>query len=209
MIYVLFDNPSEIAYFTGAIKQPYEVMNIGSERGPHKKKVISCCWKCSRKVKDGDVIVCWLDFMAILCWWFCRNKKVKIIAVNILLKDSKGIAGYLKRLLYRAPLRDDSLVATVTSKGYGEFLNEYLGIQKEYVLLNDAYSRYKDKPVENVTVEKSVFCGGRNGRDWNKAFEIAQAMPDTAFNYVMSKKDYDKISKSQKSLPGSIILNSG
>ena len=37
-----------------------------------------------------------------------------------------------------------------------------------------------------------MFCGGRNGRDWEFLIRIAQAMPEVTFNCVMPKDKYEE-----------------
>ena len=37
-----------------------------------------------------------------------------------------------------------------------------------------------------------MFCGGRNGRDWELLIRIAQAMPEVTFNCVMPKDKYEE-----------------
>ena len=38
----------------------------------------------------------------------------------------------------------------------------------------------------------SVFCGGRNGRDWEFLIRIAQTMPEVTFNCVMPKDRFEE-----------------
>lgn len=38
----------------------------------------------------------------------------------------------------------------------------------------------------------TVFCGGRNGRDWDSLIKIAQAMPEVTFNCVMPKDKFER-----------------
>lgn len=38
----------------------------------------------------------------------------------------------------------------------------------------------------------SVFCGGRNGRNWELLTEIAEKMPDTIFNFAMPQQCFEE-----------------
>ena len=58
-------------------------------------------------------------------------KNRKIIALNILLKDKATTKNKAAKLLYKPVLKSKKVQATVTSKKYGEHLNEMLGIQKQ------------------------------------------------------------------------------
>ena len=37
-----------------------------------------------------------------------------------------------------------------------------------------------------------MFCGGRNGRDWEFYFELAASMPDVTFKCVMPQNQYEE-----------------
>lgn len=60
-----------------------------------------------KRSEDSDTIICWYDFMAVLCWWLCKVqfKKRKIIAVNILLKDKNITKNELAKFLYKLVLK--------------------------------------------------------------------------------------------------------
>ncbi len=45
---------------------------------------------------------------------------------------------------------------------------------------------------EGKVVPNTVFCGGRNGRDWDFLIKIAQAMPEVTFNCVMPKDKFEQ-----------------
>ena len=89
-------------------------------------------------------------------------------------------------------LKSKKVQATVTSKKYGEHLNEMLGIQKQYTLLHDTYHGGYSIEYEGKVNPNTVFCGGRNGRDWELLIRIAQAMPEVTFNCVMPKDKYEE-----------------
>lgn len=196
MIYMLFDNPSDKQnmmflnkYETKVIKQVYPNQKCNSI-----KKMLEECRKIIKKSLDGDTIICWYDFMAVLCWWLCKifHKKRKIIAINILLKNKKTIKNKLVKILYKSMLKSNDVQATVTSLKYGEYINKILGINKKYTLLRDIYhDRYNINYDCDITLN-SVFCGGYNGRDWNFLIEIAKSIPEVTFNCVIPKEKFEK-----------------
>ena len=47
------------------------------------------------------------------------------------------------------------------------------------------YSEIKEKT-------RSVFCGGRNGRNWKLLAQIAEKMSDTVFNFAMPQQCYEE-----------------
>jgi hypothetical protein len=189
MIYILFDNPADkqsmtflSKYDTETIQQIYPEQKCNSQ-----KEMLSVCNEALKKSTEGDTIICWYDFMAVLCWWLCRMKfkKRSIIVLNILLKNKNTLKNKLTKHLYKPMLKSKEVQATVTSQKYGDYLNEMLGIQKKYVLLHDTYHcdyciNYKGNEIPNT-----LFCGGRNGRDWEFLMKIANAMPEVTFNCVM------------------------
>lgn len=195
MFYMLFDNPADkrnMAFLNG-----YETAKIQQVYPPQKcnstKEMLVACKDIIKKSTAGDTIICWYDFMAVLCWWLCKVqfKNRKIIALNILLKDKATAKNKLAKFLYKSALKSKKVQATVTSKKYGEHLNEMLGIQKQYTLLHDIYHDGYSIAYEGKVAPNTVFCGGRNGRDWDFLIKIAQAMPEVTFNCVMPKDKFE------------------
>lgn len=196
MVYMLFDNPADkqnmiflSSYETASIRQVYPSQKCNST-----KEMLAACKDIIKQSADGDTIICWYDFMAVLCWWLCKVqfKTRKIIALNILLKDKATAKNKLAKFLYKPVLKSKRVQATVTSRKYGEYLNEMLGIQKKYTLLHDTYHGGYSIDYEGATTPNTVFCGGRNGRDWDFLIEIAQAMPEVTFNCVMPKGKFEQ-----------------
>lgn len=196
MVYMLFDNPADkqnMAFLNG-----YETAEIRQIYPPQKcnsiKEMLTACKDMIKQSAEGDTIICWYDFMAVLCWWLCKVqfKNRKIIALNILLKDKATAKNKLAKFLYKPMLKSKKVQATVTSKKYGEHLNEMLGISKQYTLLHDTYHGGYNIEYEGKVVPNTVFCGGRNGRDWDFLIKIAQAMPEVTFDCVMPKDKFEQ-----------------
>ena len=145
--------------------------------------------------------------MAVLCWWLCKVqfKNRKIIALNILLKDKATAKNKLAKFLYKPMLKSKKVQATVTSKKYGEHLNEMLGIHKRYTLLHDTYHGGYSIEYEGKVIPNTVFCGGRNGRDWELLIRIAQAMPEITFNCIMPK---DKLEEYKENFGKNMVVKS-
>lgn len=87
-------------------------------------------------------------------------------------------------------LKSNNVQATVTSKNYGKHLNKMLKINKKYTILHDIYHGNYNISYSGITIPNTVFCGGRNGRDWNFLIKIAKSMPEVVFNCVMPKNIY-------------------
>lgn len=189
MIYVLYDKPrsmEDMSFLTAKFESPHEEIYPPC-RCLSIKQMIAVCWDVVNRTGEGDMIVCWYDFMGVLCWWLAKlkNKKGKILAINLLLKDKRTLKNRIAKFLYRSPLQSSSFATTVTAREYGQYINEILKIQGSYYLLPDVYhAQYRlDEKVE--TEEQSVFCGGRNGRDWDMLFRIARMLPEVTFHCVM------------------------
>lgn len=196
MIYMLFDNPMDKQNMT--FLQKYETASIcqiyPSQKCNSIMEMMVTCKKIIKKSEEEDTIICWYDFMAILCWWLCKIqfKNRKIIALNILLKDKNTIKNKLARFLYKITLKSEKVKATVTSCKYGEYLNTILGIQKKYILLHDIYHGGYSINYRGKIGFNSVFCGGRNGRDWKFLIKIAKEMPEVTFNCVMPNDKFEQ-----------------
>ena len=178
-IYMLFDNPADkqnMTFLNGnettKIRQVYPSKKCNST-----KEMLAVCKDMIKQSAEGDTIICWYDFMAVLCWWLCKVqfKNRKIIALNILLKDKATAKNKLAKFLYKPMLKSKKVKATVTSKKYGEHLNEMLGIQKQYTLLHDTYHGGYSIEYEGEVEPNSVFCGGRNGRKRYKSVHSPEA----------------------------------
>lgn len=106
--YMIFDNPEDKKNMS--FLDRYKYMNI--EFIYPKKKCNSIqdmlreCNHLLRRSNKGDTIICWYDFMAVLCWVLCKIqfKRRKIVALNILLKDKSTYKNRLAKLLYKAML---------------------------------------------------------------------------------------------------------
>lgn len=196
MIYILFDNPADKEKMT--FLNSYESTKI-LHIYPHKKlnsikEMLVVCNDVIKRSGGGDAIICWYDFMAVLCWWLCKIhfKNRKIIALNILLKDKATPKNKWAKFLYKSMLKSKKVQATVTSKNYGDYLNNMLGISKKYIILHDVYRDCYCISYEEKFTPNTVFCGGRNSRDWSFLIKIAQTMPDVTFNCVMTKDNLEQ-----------------
>lgn len=206
MVYFLFDNPgdkSRLSFISKIAKR-------------EKKEVYSP--KCSRLIVGwlkgclsvlkqshrNDMIVCWYDFQGVLCYWLSRLtfKRRKIVCINLLLKDKESMKNKVVAWLYKKALNSKYFVASVTSVEYGNHLKKRLGVDKDLILLHDVF--HKDYKVNGgVKVHpNTVFCGGRNGRDWKFMIEVAKVMPHVLFHLVMPKVTYDEY---QHELPSNVV----
>lgn len=208
MIYLLFDNPNDkkklsfiTTTFSSKVKQIYS---------PKRNKLIIGwllgCLKVLKLSQKDDTIVCWYDFQAVLCYWLAKisfNQR-KIVCINLLLKDKSSMKNKVVSWLYKKALKSKHFVASVTSVEYGIHLKERLGINKELFLLHDVF--HEDYKV-NASLDvcpNTVFCGGRNGRDWKFMIEVAKAMPHVQFHLVMPKVTYDEY---QHELPSNVVAS--
>ena len=206
MVYLLFDNPGDkgkVSFISQMIHG--EVNEIYSPKS--KRLIVGWLKGCKYALKVShsyDTIVCWYDFQAILCYWLCRFtfKRRKIVCVNLLLKDKDSVKNKIVTWLYRKALNSKRVIASVTSTEYGTHLKERLGINKKLFLLHDVFHESYLYKREFHVIPNSVFCGGRNGRDWKFMIEVAKVMPHVRFHLVMPKIIYEEF---QNELPDNVI----
>ena len=196
MIYFLFDNPSDqhrLAFITNRTQKEMKVVS-----SPKCSRLIvgwlKGCLSALRQSYRNDTIVCWYDFQAVLCYWLAKLslRQRKIVCINLLLKDKATAKNKFVAWLYKKALKSKYLVASVTSVEYGKHLKNRLGIDKDLFLLHDVF--HEDYKV-NASLDvcpNTVFCGGRNGRDWRFMIEVAKVMPHVQFHLVMPKVTYDE-----------------
>lgn len=199
MNYFLFDNPED--------KLNMEFINQNSSLGyklifPKKrcrsiKTMIQVCHGLIRQTQAEDNIICWYDFMGVICWWICKltHRRRHIIALNILLKEKNSRRNKLARKLYRKAMLSNDFKASVTSPQYGEWLKNYLHIDRTFPVIHDVCHVSYDIQYNGEVQNNSIFCGGRNGRDWFFLFKLANALPDVTFNVITSNDIYTTFKK--------------
>lgn len=189
MTYLLFQWPNwDYEYLQKALGPDCKVLFSNN----HKQRVLrylSGSIPAVRESKRDDVLVCWYDAQAVMCWWICSLffLRRKIVCLNILLKQKPTVKNRIVSFLYKKALQAPNFKATVTSRYYGEWLNHQLGIDVKYTLLHDVYHDYYEKPQFAESKDDVVFCGGCYGRDWPLMMEIVKAMPNVKFYLVMMK----------------------
>mgnify|MGYP002519184785 CR=1 FL=1 len=206
MNYLLFDNPqdkSSLSFISRMMH--FGIKEVYSPKG--KRLIIGWLKGCLSVLKQSlhnDTIVCWYDFQAVLSYWLSRLtfKRRKIVCVNLLLKDKESMKNKVVAWLYKKALNSKHFVASVTSVEYGNHLKKRLGIDKELFLLHDVF--HEDYKVNgSVKVHpNTVFCGGRNGRDWKFMIEVAKVMQIVEFHLVMPKVTYEEF---QTELPNNVV----
>lgn len=156
---------------------------------------IKLAYKAVKNVKDGDLIVCWLDLIGFYTHiiLFLFGKKNKILVLNLMINSDGSFISNLKKYLFRNFLACNRNYFTLTSE---HLKNLYFGYfssvnQCNFFILNDCYEDLyylvnKDKKTLN---NNSVFCGGRNSRDWELAFKIARINPSIEFIFVVPNKN--------------------
>lgn len=195
MVYFIFDNPADKSKMEFLYE--FDTKDYQQVYPDHQllgmKEMASFVKEFISNTTEKDQLIFWYDFMGVLCWWICKLtcKRRKIIILNILLKDKKTKKNALAKFLYKRTLSDKNIVATVTSREYGEWLNQLLGMKRDYPLLHDIY--YGDAVDQKSSSEVYVFCGGRNGRDWNMLLEIAREITDISFKCVMPQLICDSL----------------
>ena len=206
MIYLLFDNPGDKKRVSFISEQTFK--KIKEVYSPKCKRLfvgwLKGCWAVLRLSHHDDTIVCWYDFQAVLCHWLFMFffKRRKIVCINLLLKDKASTKNKGVAWLYKKALKSKHFVASVTSVEYGKHLKNRLDIDKDLFLLHDVF--HEDYKV-NASLDvcpNTVFCGGRNGRDWKFMIEVAKAMPHVQFHLVMPKVPYDAY---QHELPSNVV----
>ena len=206
MNFILFDNPQDkdrLSFISNIIHT--EMKEVYS---PKENKLvlgwIKGCLSALRQSYRNDTIICWYDFQAVLCYWLAKLsfRQRKIVCINLLLKDKASAKNKVVAWLYKKALKSKHFVASVTSVEYGKHLKNRLGIDKDLLLLHDVF--HEDYKV-NASLDvcpNTVFCGGRNGRDWKFMIEVAKAMPHVQFHLVMPKVTYDEY---QHELPSNVV----
>lgn len=193
MIYFLYDQPLIKGKFEFIIehfkKNGKEIQVFGSPYKNYKLlNWLEGCINILYKSNKNDTIICWYDFQAILLYWlsFITFQARKIVCINILLKEKKTWKNKLVTWMYKQALISNRLIASVTSIEYGNYLKKRLKI-KNIFLIHDVFHNYPNNINDSDIIPNSVFCGGRNGRNWKFIINVARITPDISFYLVMPK----------------------
>ena len=206
MIYLLFDNPndkSRASFISQGLHD--KVIEVYS---PRCQRLIvgwlKGCMSVLKRSKYDDTIVCWYDFQAVLCYWLSilLFKQRKIVCINLLLKDKDSKKNKIVSWLYRKALNSKRVVASVTSVEYGQHLKDRLGIKRDFFLLHDVYHDSYEYGGGKKYKANTVFCGGRNGRDWKFMIEVAKSMPMVRFHLVTPKTTFYEF---EHDLPSNVV----
>lgn len=153
--------------------------------------------------KKNDVIVGYFDYIAIVCCIIgnALGFKRKYVGINILLQPEKmGLIARINKKLYKRALCAKNFKATVTSQEVGDHLNQYLGTNVYFYILHDHYKQAGIVKGVFQDQGRTIFCGGRNGRNWDLFFTVAKLMEDTHFTAIMSPRDYQNLSEEQRKI---------
>ena len=204
---ILFDKPLKVQSFIvriiGREMKEYGSPETGIQIIGWLKGVVNVIHKSEK----GEIILFWFDFQAILCYWLCRLtfRSRKIICINIMFKDKLTIRNRLVGWLYKKALESSCFKASVTSIDYGKWLHCRFGNNFKLTLIHDVYhDDYEVKSFRSMEGDGSVFCGGKNGRDWTFMIEVAKLLPDVTFRFVMPMSIYYNL---KKSIPQNVIVH--
>lgn len=204
-VFLLYDLGGNIPFISDSLKGRYELDWLGYKCESTFTNWVKGAFKAMANTEKEDIIVCWYDFQAILCYWLCKLtlRRRRIVGINLLLKDKETLENKIVAWLYKKTLNSKYFVASVTSKEYGLHLKRRLGIKKDFFLLHDVFHdsyRY-DKKVD--VAPNTVFVGGRNGRDWRFMLEVAKVMPNVQFRLVMPETIFQDL---KNDLPSNVIV---
>lgn len=113
--------------------------------------------------------------------------------IDIYLRNKPTTKNRLASAIYRHAVRSPWFHTTVTSKAYQQWFNRKLGLDIDYPLLRDVYyDSYEPDPAMLRECDGSVFCGGRNSRDWDMMVTLARIMPERRFCFIMPDDRYSE-----------------
>ena len=182
--YILYDNNDSNNYFLNTL---FDEVFFTPKLRPMYLSWIVGAYKALKKSCHDDRIVCWYDFQAVILFWLTRLFlcQREIVCLNLLLKPKRTLKNKIATSLYKSALNSSKFKATVTSIEYGKLLNNHFGCNYNYTLLHDVFHDHYKYNYKGPVIPNSVFCGGRNGRDWNLMMKIAESMPEVSFNIVV------------------------
>jgi len=141
--------------------------------------------------RKGDILICFLDVMGLYLFLISRLlfKKREIVAVNIMFNEGQDFLTSVKKILFRAMLKNRHVYPTVTSSELPVTYRRIFGMPgKKFFTVNDCYGNL-GKTGFSPSDGNYVFSGGINGRDWKTLVTAAGLLPDIRFIMVGPRRD--------------------
>ena len=87
-------------------------------------------------------------------------------------------------------LQSEHVHPTVTSPDLSLVYRKVFRLpRKKFFLLHDCYGDLEKTQISPDEVDKYIFCGGSNGRDWGTIKEVASLLPHINFVVVGPKEN--------------------
>ena len=136
----------------------------------------------------NDVIVCWLDVMALYVYLgslFTLRKRT-IVALNLMYNKSPDALSVIKYKLFEFLLSGKDVYITVTSEYLKKYYSKIFTVyDKTYYLLHDTYGSLGVLQKEYSPGHNYIFSGGTNSRDWQLVLGAAKLLPEYKFKVVV------------------------
>lgn len=135
-------------------------------------------WKLFRSNNKYEIIICWQQFYALICAFYCNlfhsKKDVKLFACNFTYKSKTGWKYKPYRWFMKKCLTGDCLrYIHVPSDEYANRISEEFGFPRERIVVTpfgvpDEYDKYKVMPAPKGETKEGYFCAiGRSNRDYD------------------------------------------
>ncbi|MBO4955603.1 MAG: glycosyltransferase [Muribaculaceae bacterium] len=200
MIWILLDTVEGYPFIEQRLTMPCRKI-LSPQKKSKYHTWIAGAWQASRQSKKGDTILAVYDFQGILCWIFgvLTMRRRNVLSINLLLKDKDTMRNKVATWLYRRAIHSPRFATTVTSGAYSAWINRKLGTKIDFPLLRDVYYLTYEPATTPSKGDGSVFCGGRNSRDWPLMIEVAKRLPEVKFRFAMPLDSYHALKDSMPS----------
>jgi glycosyltransferase involved in cell wall biosynthesis len=155
-------------------------------------KYFQVAYKGLTNAKKDDTIVSWNFTMGFCCTIlrFLLKKKTRIVCLNIIAHESKGLSGLLRKKLFSFFLNQPEIYITVNSSDlFAQYNKEFnLSFEKMFVLEDPVFDFYERRPFTDR--QTYMFCGGVARRDWETLFKACELLPAYRFVGVAQKQNF-------------------
>jgi glycosyltransferase involved in cell wall biosynthesis len=155
-------------------------------------KYFQVSYKGLSQAKKEDTIVSWNFTMGFCCsvLRFLMMKKTRIVCLNIIAHESKGLSGFVRKKLFSFFLNQPDIYITVNSSDlFAQYNKEFnLSFEKMFVLEDPVFDFYERRPFADR--QSYMFCGGVARRDWETLFKACELLPDYRFVGVAQKQNF-------------------
>ena len=147
--------------------------------------------KAKKNADDGDILITLSCTPGIILSYIVKRKKVKIIALNLLIHNSNSKIERIRDVFYRGAFKNRNFFSSCNSKKQLiELQNLFHTSNNQIFWLPDTIEQITSQNQIDYSEKNYIFSGGISYRDWDILNKVAEETPYLKYKVVSSKIDW-------------------